>query len=991
MTSVIGVPTTRVSDLYIRQRLLNQVQSDQLELFNLHTQMSTGHRISVPSEDADSALRIMSLQRLLERKEQVQVNLEVNQSYLTTTDTAIGTISNTVAEARGLALSVVGTTATDTQREAVAQQIGETIRQLLDASNQKFRGRYLFAGSETSVRPFEWTANNVVEFRGNDNKLVSYSDIDLIFDTNFTGNEVFGAISEPVRGTVDVNPVMTANTRLADLRGGEGIAKGSIQVSDGTTSKIIDISSAETIGDVVRMIRANPPDGNAVNVQITPRGLVVGIESGDLTIKEVGGGTTALELGIRTNLGVGTMPVVGDDLDPILRTTTRLENSLGSRAVTTLFMTGADNDIRFEAKAPGTDANGVTVNLIDDGTVLVEGNEIATYDDVAKTLTINVNHSLSRAHHVIDAVNNLADCPLTAELDPLEGDGLGEGGLEMAATAKTDFGSGTVLDQASGLQIVNGEATHTIDISSAETIEDLLNILNTSNAGIQAAINDDKTGIDVRSVLSGCNFMIGENGGTTAAQLGLRTFTRETRLDDLNYGRGVDDWTGTGSVARVLVEFPGQSNDLEFRARNTGEEWNDFDIQFIDGVTPGNETLTYDEANKTITFGVASGVTTAKQLVDLFNATPDVREDFEILLDTDDGKPNDGAGVVRSASAKTSGGANGGVDFVITRIDGTKLEIDVNGLRSIGDLLDAINNHPDNLASTVPLVARLATYGNGIELVDNYPGEGTVTVSRTPSSLAAIDLGLIPEGEESQSATSAGSITTAAADSVGPNNDLIFRVRGTGDYYEDTEVVFFDNTLGPGSETFNWDSGNRRLEFGIDPATTTANTIIGLLDADPVASQIFSAELDLTDGTPNDGTGVVDENTWLMQGGEPEVLTGIDVHQQEVQGVFTALLRLKAGLETNNVREVQRAIDMLDTETVGMQFARAELGAQQQGLDTLQYRLETEEVDLRSSLSLEYDVDFVEVVSKLTAQQVALEAGLRSTSQIFQMTLLNFL
>jgi flagellin-like hook-associated protein FlgL len=991
MSSVIGVPTTRVSDLFIRQRLLNQVQSDQLELFKLHTQMSTGHRISVPSEDADSALRIMSLQRLLERKEQVQTNLEVNQSYLTTTDTAVGTISNTLAEARGLALSVVGTTATNQQREAVAQQIGETIRQVVDAGNQKFRGRHLFAGSETATRPFHWTANNVIEYRGNDEKLSSYSDIDLVFDTNYTGNEVFGAISEPVRGSVDMNPVVTARTRLADLRGGEGITKGSLEISDGSTNKIIDLSAAETIGDVARMIKADPPDGNTVNVQITPRGLALQLESGDLTIKEVGGGTTASELGIRTDLGVGTSTVVSDDLDPIMRQTTTLENVLGSQAVATLFMSGGDNDICFEADEPGVDYNGITISLIDDGTVLVEGNEVATYDDALKTLTINVNSTLSRAKHVVDAVNNLADCPLTAALDPLEGDGAGDGPLDMAATAVTDFGSGTSLDQTSGLEIVNGEETHVIDISSAVTVEDLLNALNSSKAGVQAAINDDKTGLDVRSVLSGCDFKIGENGGTTATQLGLRTFTRDTELDDLNYGRGVDDWDGVGAAARASIEFPGQGNDLQIRARETGEEWNDFEIEFIDGVAPGSETLNYDEANKKITFGIASGVTTAAEIVDLFNATPDVREDFEILLESDDGKPNEGDGKVRSAVATTAGGANGDIDFVITRIDDTKLEIDMAGLRTVGDLLDAINNHPDNVGATPPLVARLATQGNGIELVDNYPGEGDVTVSRTPNSEAAVDLGLVPAGLESQTTTTNGSVATADATSPGANNDLIFRVRGSGTYYEDTEVIFFDNGLGAGNETFNWDESNRRLEFGIDPATTSANTIIALLDGDATASQIFSAELDLSDGAPNDGTGIVAEDTWLMQGGEPDLLTGTDVNPQEVDGVFTALLRLKDGLERNDVLAVQRAIDMLDDEVVDMHFARAELGAEQQGLDTLQYRLESEDVDLRSALSLEYDVDFTEVVSKLTAQQTSLEAGLRSTAQIFRMTLLSYL
>ncbi len=54
-----------------------------------------------------------------------------------------------------------------------------------------------------------------------------------------------------------------------------------------------------------------------------------------------------------------------------------------------------------------------------------------------------------------------------------------------------------------------------------------------------ATINTTKNGIDLRSRLSGTDFSIGENGGKTASQLGVRTFGTTTRLADLNHGNGV--------------------------------------------------------------------------------------------------------------------------------------------------------------------------------------------------------------------------------------------------------------------------------------------------------------------------------------------------------------------------------------------------------------------------------------------------------------------
>jgi flagellin-like hook-associated protein FlgL len=779
--AIIGIPSTRISDQFVRQVLLSQVQTDQIDLFRLQTQLSTGRQFELPSEAPVAAGRVMSLQRLLERKEQIKGNLSTSQSYLSATDTAMSQISGLMAEVRGTALSVIGTTASDVQRQAAAQQVAEALRQLVDAGNQNFRGRYLFAGSQTTTRPFTLPEQgNLVRYEGNQQHLASYGNVDLLFDTNVQGDEAFGAISDPVRGSVDLNPVVTRDTRLADLRGGQGIHKGNIAISDGSSTQIVDLSQAETVGDLVALIHAHPPAGNSIDLEIIPTGFVLQLASGNLTINEVGGGTTAAELGILTKTGVGTNPVYSADLDPILRPTTALADLLGTRATAVLRPGGPQNDIIFRAGANGEALNGVTISLVDDPAVHA-GSETVDWDPVAKTLVIHIEDNYTEARDVVKAVNDAFDAgliPFQAEVDPLDGSG-GTGLISSATTPPvvTAYGSGTDLDQGNGLQIVNGgPSPYTIDISDAATVEDLLNILNTSPAGVLAEINAEKTGIDVRSRLSGADFAIGENGGITAAQLGLRTFTQETKLADLNFGRGVMDYQG-----------PAQ------------------------GVFP-----------------------------------PDA-------------------------------------DFMITRNDGVSFTIDVHGARSIGDVLDLINNNPINSdpALGVPLEARLAVQGNGIELVDFSTGPDHLTVTRNPMSTAAIDLGLIPKGQDS--------------------------------------------------------------------------------------------------------------NTAPTSGADPDLLTGADVGPKETDGLFTALIRLQHALLTNDLGEMQRSVDMLDRRMVDFNFARAELGARQQGLDTLQQRLDSEEIELRQAMSLEYDVDMADVVSQLSAKQIGYEASLRVIALISQMSLLNYL
>ena len=72
-------------------------------------------------------------------------------------------------------------------------------------------------------------------------------------------------------------------------------------------------------------------------------------------------------------------------------------------------------------------------------------------------------------------------------------------------------------------------------------------------------------------------------------------------------------------------------------------------------------------------------------------------------------------------------------------------------------------------------------------------------------------------------------------------------------------------------------------------------------------------------------------------------------------------------------------------------FVRSELGAQSQALDSLSARLDTEEVELTSTLSQEIDTDLVKAISDLTARQASLQASLQLMGRLFQLTLLNYL
>ncbi len=539
---IIPIPTTRVGDYYVRQRLTSQVQSDQLSLFQIQNQISTGQRLLLPSDDAPAALRGINLQRLLDRKDQIRTNVQSSKFYLSAAETSLGQVSQQLNEVRGAALGVADTVSTEAQRQKVIQEVNLALQSLVNTANSKSQGRYLFAGSRSQDQPYDYNGNYVA-YRGNEGVLRSYVDLEQLFETNLSGQDVFGGISAAVQGTADLNPQLTFDTHLGALNGGLGIDRKaavtvSVTTAGLTNSTVVDLTGAVTIGDVARLLETHAPAGSTITADVTATGLTLHTASGSkISVTEVAQGRTAQELGIYTGPGATlSSDLVGSGLNPTLSKTTPIAHLLGSQAQGTLVSAGSNNDILLKANSNGAALNGITVQYVNDG---VAGSETA--DLSGNTLTVHLAAGVSTAKQVAAAIT--AEGTFTATLDYHDATSTIESGNNPVSAAMfssvTSGGSGQVLDTTSGLTLANAGTTINLDISQARTIEDVLNRINGANLGLRAEINTAGTGIDVRSQLSGSNFAIGENGGTTATQLGIRTYTGTTKLTDFNHGVGV--------------------------------------------------------------------------------------------------------------------------------------------------------------------------------------------------------------------------------------------------------------------------------------------------------------------------------------------------------------------------------------------------------------------------------------------------------------------
>ena len=258
--SVNGVPASGISSQFVRSQLTNQLNIGQANMYQLELELSTGHQFQLPSENTAAAIQVEGIQSLLERKDQMQSNISTTQSYLGQRTRPSRAFPICSPRSKPPRHGAVGSTSSPAQQQAVIEQIQQAVQSLVTQGNEQIAGRQLFGGNDTSNPPFSIdTAGNVV-YSGSSASPQTYVDLNQLFNAGMSGDEAFGAMSTPIQSAT-LTPAVKSSTPLSQLNGGQGVAAGSIAISDGHNTSVVDLSSAKTLGDVALLIEQHPPAG----------------------------------------------------------------------------------------------------------------------------------------------------------------------------------------------------------------------------------------------------------------------------------------------------------------------------------------------------------------------------------------------------------------------------------------------------------------------------------------------------------------------------------------------------------------------------------------------------------------------------------------------------------------------------------------------------------------------------------------------------------
>lgn len=493
MPEAVSVNLPRISQNLRAFSLLNTLRGSQTRLFALQNQLATGLKFQRPSDNVTAAAATSRLDRRVDTLAVVGRNLNAANAVLGSGEDAMQAAVTLLREAHGLALEGVGDTLGADERGSLATVVESITDQLIAVANRKHLDSFLFSGRAARGNPFTRTDAGV-RFSGDNGRLQTIVDSDLSSDSfTISGQEFFNAVSDSVRGDVDLNPALTPDTRLVDLRGAtnSGVTPGRVRISDGTSETLVDLSGADTLGDVIDLLNGQLPDslvaglsGSAILISGTRAGV-------SITVEDDAGGATAVELGIIQPLPGGV--VIGRDLNP----------RLTARSTLVSLMSGAGVDL----SAGLTVTNGLQQAQID-----LAG--LTTIEEVLNR--INQSDVGVRAEIAPDGDRLL----LRNELSGTELRVAERGGTAAAALGIRTLQGGTLLsslNNGAGVSTVAGNdfrittasgATIDIDLDAlppaTATIQGVLDLLNSAGGGlISATLSGSSGGIVIRDNTSG--------------------------------------------------------------------------------------------------------------------------------------------------------------------------------------------------------------------------------------------------------------------------------------------------------------------------------------------------------------------------------------------------------------------------------------------------------------------------------------------------------
>jgi flagellar hook-associated protein 3 FlgL len=145
----------RITEGIISGRNLADLQRANAAVAKASQQVSTGNRLSRPSDDPQAVQKALNLRGDLAATAQYMDTASASQGWAQATDDALSDINDVLQRAREAVVQGGNGTMSQKDRDDIATQIDQLIGQAKASGNATFDGQYIFAGQKTDTAPYD--------------------------------------------------------------------------------------------------------------------------------------------------------------------------------------------------------------------------------------------------------------------------------------------------------------------------------------------------------------------------------------------------------------------------------------------------------------------------------------------------------------------------------------------------------------------------------------------------------------------------------------------------------------------------------------------------------------------------------------------------------------------------------------------------------------------------------------------------------------------
>lgn len=186
---------------------INQVQTGMKNLYKSYNQLSSGLQIRNSYEGAGMYITNTRLEYEYATLSQIEDASKLADELMKNTDSTMSEMEKLLTQFKVKVTEAANATQTPTSREVIAKEL-ETIRQqIVDLANTSINGQFLFSGSLTNTKPFDYSGN----YYGDDKRLNIVTGDGVKNAYNISGYDLFYKADNDFKKQITTNVSFTDN------------------------------------------------------------------------------------------------------------------------------------------------------------------------------------------------------------------------------------------------------------------------------------------------------------------------------------------------------------------------------------------------------------------------------------------------------------------------------------------------------------------------------------------------------------------------------------------------------------------------------------------------------------------------------------------------------------------------------------------------------------------------------------------------------------